>query len=294
MKVNNASFVRSVENGLNQKFDKLFFNEYDILEDLFIRYFASYIKQYRHPGYNVYFNAVQVNTNGNNSDNNAENSAENNEVIYQRLKVYKGRLSRMEILEILDLFRKGLLVQSAIFSQIFTKLCYKDTDIEAATMCVKCRKLFANSKSARTSHREHIKWHANNPEGDVIIPVTLKTLLIDCLADMISKDVFPFTVIEKPGFVNVLNTVFQRAFEYGLENGMNGNIPSVTPSIHDFLPCPNTLRNHVDSIVTTLTPEFSNYVKHHVETYGAAVSFDFTEKNSPYYVVTIHFLTKDW
>jgi hypothetical protein len=111
---------------------------------------------------------------------------------------------------------------------------------------------------------------------------------------MISKDVFPFTVIEKPGFVNVLNTVFQRAFEYGLENGMNGNIPSVTPSIHDFLPCPNTLRNHVDSIVTTLTPEFSNYVKHHVETYGAAVSFDFTEKNSPYYVVTIHFLTKDW
>lgn len=75
---------------------------------------------------------------------------------------------------------------------------------------------------------------------------------------------------------------------------MNGKIPSETPSIHDFIPCPNTLKSHVEDTVKSLTPEFSEYVKHHVQTYGASVSFDFTEKNSPYYVVTIHFLTKDW
>uniref|UniRef100_A0A914XWD8 Uncharacterized protein n=1 Tax=Panagrolaimus superbus TaxID=310955 RepID=A0A914XWD8_9BILA len=74
-------------------------------------------------------------------------------------------------------------------------------------------------------------------------------------------------------------------FEYGLANGMNSNVPIDTPEIMDYLPCRSTLRNHVEETVRALTPQFSAHVKHHIEEYGGAVSFDFTDKNSPYYVV---------
>uniref|UniRef100_A0A914XUB3 C2H2-type domain-containing protein n=1 Tax=Panagrolaimus superbus TaxID=310955 RepID=A0A914XUB3_9BILA len=173
-----------IEERLNRALGKSEFSADEIkrMSPLFANQMTGYLLRYRHEPQNIFM--VQDET-----ESNAETESEGLAQSQTSLKVYSGRLERLTVLEILDAYRKGRLVEGSLIHRIFTKLVHRGTNVEAASICNKCKKIFASSSSARSSHNAHIKWHEENSEGDAVVPVSFKHLLVHCIADMISQDV---------------------------------------------------------------------------------------------------------
>uniref|UniRef100_A0A914XU64 HAT C-terminal dimerisation domain-containing protein n=1 Tax=Panagrolaimus superbus TaxID=310955 RepID=A0A914XU64_9BILA len=210
--------------------------------------------------------------------------------------VYKGRLGKMKSLEIIKMVQSGELIEGEKVSDIFARLIYAENKLEAAAICLKCRKVFAKFTTSRNTFYTHSAYHTRSDDPDFVIPVFIKELMTESLAEMCATDMVPFYTVEKPGFRQVLQTMFTLSYNLGLQQSKNEIIPTQLPDniIDEILPCSNTVKNRVIEQVKYLTPTFSEHVKRHIVNFGGAVSIDFTTKGSNYFVVTVHYLSEIW
>uniref|UniRef100_A0AC35EZB8 Transposable element Hobo transposase n=1 Tax=Panagrolaimus sp. PS1159 TaxID=55785 RepID=A0AC35EZB8_9BILA len=168
-------------------------------------------------------------------------------------KVYRGRMSKPVRAEVAGLFQSGILIKGAKTIGCIFSLVYADTKKEAASICSKCEQVFSISKSVRGTLHKHSNSHDTDDDTDAQPPAYFKVMLTKKLADMVSWDIVPFSVVENKGFKEVLELVFKAGFDFG-KSVVKNKTPGVqVPSILEFIPTGKTVKKELLSWTFSFT-----------------------------------------